>query len=109
MLGQNDDSRLQHTPTVVKTSWSLFTSVISPGSFTLMLRVPLAMRKPRGGSRACAYAFGLAAMVGEILGEFVRVWRTSAHVWAEVWCGRCGGGSVGLSNSCLAMLIANVV
>lgn len=29
--------RERHTPTVVKTSWSLFTRVISPGSFTLML------------------------------------------------------------------------
>ena len=38
----------QHTPTVVKTSWSLLTSVMSPGSFTLILYTALALHAARG-------------------------------------------------------------
>jgi hypothetical protein len=40
--------RQQRTPTVVKTSCSLFTSVISPGSLTLMLYIALALAAARG-------------------------------------------------------------
>jgi hypothetical protein len=65
--------RKRRTPTVVKTSWSLFTRVMSPGSLTFMLHMALAVRAARGYlGWACAYAFGLVAMTGECDGGVAR-------------------------------------
>lgn len=61
------------TPTVVKTSWSLLTSVMSVGSLTLMLPASmLAVALPVGeglfGRVPNTHAVGLVAMAGELSG-----------------------------------------
>lgn len=50
----------RRTPTVVKTSWSLFTSVISPGSFTLMLYNHVSFPQCEGPSKHVRTHLGLS-------------------------------------------------
>lgn len=89
---------LRRTPTVVKTSWSLLTSVIRPGSFTLMLqRRWLAFRMhPRGAvGIGTTYAVGFTAMAG----ESVRLCKSAETVLIAMVSGGAGQGickSVGL-------------
>lgn len=66
--------QVQHTPTVVKTSWSLLTRVMSPGSLTLILYPPLVCcpLSPHVYVLCfCAHALGfVCAMAGDAQGGF---------------------------------------
>ena len=75
----------RRTPTVVKTSWSLFTSVMSPGSLTLMLHT-CELPAYEGPSQTCAYAFGFVAIFGALWGVVVQVQAVFAWVRRVYGC-----------------------